>query len=141
MAWGFRRSRKVGPFRFTLSKSGLSTSVGGKGLRVSSGPRGVYVTSSAGGFYYRQRLGGGEPPRQPAQAAPRYTREVQGAVEHIVSAPVDALTDLTQKDFVTSLNEWTTRGHVQIVYTLAALAAVVAAAVRGGACVMLSGPA
>lgn len=35
MGWNFRKSTKIGPFRFTTSKSGTSVSVGTKGYRVT----------------------------------------------------------------------------------------------------------
>lgn len=35
MGFRFRKSTKIGPFRITASKSGISTSVGGKGFRVT----------------------------------------------------------------------------------------------------------
>lgn len=34
MGWRFRRSRKVGPVRFTLSNRGIGTSVGAGGVRA-----------------------------------------------------------------------------------------------------------
>ena len=35
MGFNYRKSKKIGPFRVTASKSGISTSVGGKGYRVT----------------------------------------------------------------------------------------------------------
>jgi hypothetical protein len=40
----------------TMSKSGLSMSVGAGGARITSGPRGTHVSFSKAGFYYRTRL-------------------------------------------------------------------------------------
>jgi hypothetical protein len=56
MPFSFRRSKSFGPFRFTMSKRGLSTSVGAKGLRLTKGPSGTHATASAGGLRYRTRL-------------------------------------------------------------------------------------
>jgi hypothetical protein len=56
MAFSFRRSKSFGPFRFTLSKRGLSTSIGAKGLRLTKGPSGTHATAGAGGLRYRTRL-------------------------------------------------------------------------------------
>jgi hypothetical protein len=56
MPFSFRRSKSFGPFRFTVSKRGLSTSVGAKGLRLTKGPSGTHATASAGGLRYRTRL-------------------------------------------------------------------------------------
>ena len=38
MGWYLRKSLKLGPLRFNLSKSGIGTSIGVKGLRVGTGP-------------------------------------------------------------------------------------------------------
>jgi hypothetical protein len=127
MGWGFRKSASVGGLRFTFSKGGVSTSFGGKGLRFTSGPRGVYVTTGFGGFYYRQRLGGGRAPRYPS--SPRPAQQVVEAESYatraIASASVENLTDLSQDEFVSSLNEWTTRGALGIVSALAAVVGLV----------------
>ena len=56
MAWYLRKSLKVGPIRFNLSKSGIGTSVGVKGLRIGSGPRGKYFHAGREGLYFRQSL-------------------------------------------------------------------------------------
>src|SRR5438105_15760314 len=119
MGWGFRRSVSFGGVRFTFSKSGISTSVGGKGFRLTSGPRGVYVTAGAGGFYYRQRIGGGTRPAHnrsystPAsQTAPEPPYD---ATRTFSSSDVDALTGVSQEDFVSSLNEWTSRRHLRVI--------------------------
>ncbi len=70
MSWYFRRSRKFGPFRVTVSKSGISTSVGAGGLRVTSSTKGTYFTASpGGGVYYRQRIGN-RPSTEPPQVQP-----------------------------------------------------------------------
>ena len=37
MSFGFRKSFSTGPFRFTFSKSGVSTSFGVRGARVTTG--------------------------------------------------------------------------------------------------------
>jgi hypothetical protein len=56
MGWYLRKSLKVGPIRFNLSKSGVGTSVGVKGLRIGSGPRGKYIHAGREGLYFRQSL-------------------------------------------------------------------------------------
>lgn len=59
MGWNFRKSKKVGPFRINLSKSGISGSVGAGGFRVGASPRGkTYSSFSAMGFNWREPLGG-----------------------------------------------------------------------------------
>jgi hypothetical protein len=37
MSWRLRRSKSFGPFRFTLTKRGITPSVGVPGLRFSAG--------------------------------------------------------------------------------------------------------
>ena len=56
MGWYLRKSLKLGPLRFNLSKSGVGTSVGVKGLRFGSGPKGQYIHAGRGGLYFRQSL-------------------------------------------------------------------------------------
>lgn len=57
MGFYIRKSKKVGPFRFNLSKSGIGTSVGVRGFRVGTGPRGTYVHAGRNGLYYRANMG------------------------------------------------------------------------------------
>ena len=45
MGFRFRKSFKAGPFRATISKSGVSTSVGGKGARITKKANGNTSTS------------------------------------------------------------------------------------------------
>jgi len=65
MGWYLRKSLKMGPVRFNLSKSGIGTSIGIKGLRIGTGPRGRYLHAGRGGLYFRQSLEekSGEPDR------------------------------------------------------------------------------
>jgi hypothetical protein len=56
MSFYLRKSVKVGPIRFNISKSGVGVSTGFKGFRVGAGPRGNYVHMGAGGIYYRKTL-------------------------------------------------------------------------------------
>jgi hypothetical protein len=118
MAWGFRKSVGFGGLRFTFSKSGVSTSFGGRGFRVTSGPRGVYVTTGAGGFYYRQRIGGRAQQlhRRTAPVAPRAPGSSFAPTTTYESADVGVLSDVSQADFVVSLNEWTHRGVLQLIF-------------------------
>ena len=62
MGFRFRKSFKVGPFRMTASKSGLSYSVGGKGFRVTKQANGkVRKTYSipGAGISYSETVGSG----------------------------------------------------------------------------------
>ena len=135
MGWGFRKSFGRGPFRITLSKSGISASVGVKGLRLTTGPRGVYVSSSVGGFSYRERIGGrrrstARPPQPvlPAASYPRFDR-----ADLIESAPVEQMRDLAQTDFATELNEWIRRGNIQLTIVLVTGAVLGLASAAGAA--------
>jgi hypothetical protein len=56
MSFYLRKSLKVGPIRFNLSKSGIGVSAGIKGLRIGAGPRGNYIHAGRGGIYYRKTL-------------------------------------------------------------------------------------
>jgi hypothetical protein len=73
MAFSFRRSKSFGPFRFTLGKRGLSTSIGAKGLRFTKGPSGTHATAGAGGLRYRTRLDAPAKKRARSQAPRRTT--------------------------------------------------------------------
>jgi len=73
----FRKSVKMGPIRFNLSKSGIGTSVGVKGLRVGVNATGKsYVSGGMGGIYFRNslspsnnRLGTSVPPQSQIQSS------------------------------------------------------------------------
>ena len=62
MGFYFRKSIRVGPLRFNLSKSGIGVSAGVRGFRVGTGPRGNYVHMGVGGLYYRSTLPSSSPP-------------------------------------------------------------------------------
>lgn len=65
MGFYLRKSVRVGPLRFNLSKSGIGVSAGVPGFRIGTGPRGTYVHMGRGGLYYRQTLSiPGPNPRQ-----------------------------------------------------------------------------
>lgn len=50
MGWHWRKSKKFGPFRITASKSGISTSIGGKGFRLTQSTNGkIKVTTGIPG--------------------------------------------------------------------------------------------
>jgi Protein of unknown function (DUF4236) len=60
MGWNFRRSIRLGPFRFNLSKSGVGTSVGVPGFRVGKDAkgRGYQQTCVPGTGIYRRDYSG-----------------------------------------------------------------------------------
>lgn len=51
-----RKSLNVGPFKYTLSKSGINVSVGAPGLRVGMGPKGHYVSIGGNRFTYKKPI-------------------------------------------------------------------------------------
>ena len=58
MGFFIRKSLRLGPIRFNLSKSGVGTSIGVKGFRVGEDARGRdYVQGGRGGLYFRENLG------------------------------------------------------------------------------------
>ncbi|RXK64270.1 DUF4236 domain-containing protein [Stenotrophomonas sp. MA5] len=63
-----RKSVRVGPLRFNLSKGGVGVSAGIKGFRIGTGPRGNYVHMGAGGIYYRTTIPSGSPRPRPASS-------------------------------------------------------------------------
>jgi hypothetical protein len=68
MSWQYRKSKKVGPIRFTASKRGISTSVGFGGYRMTRRADGSYqrtVRIPGTGIYNTTRIGS---PRQPQSA-------------------------------------------------------------------------
>lgn len=68
MGWYLRKSVKMGPVRWNLSRSGIGMSVGVRGLRVGTGPRGAYVAGGRGGLYFRQHLGSSRRGRRSSRA-------------------------------------------------------------------------
>lgn len=71
----FRKSKKIGPFRFTLSPRGVSTSVGTRSARVSLGPDGKIrrtVSLPGTGIYDTKVVGStsGKRPGNAAQSSP-----------------------------------------------------------------------
>jgi hypothetical protein len=64
MSFYIKKSIRVGPMRFNLSKSGVGASIGIKGLRFGTGPRGNYIHIGAGGVYYRASLSPSLPTEQ-----------------------------------------------------------------------------
>ena len=58
MGWFLRRSFRVGPLRFNLSKRGIGASVGVKGARLGVDATGKpYAAGGRYGLYFRERLG------------------------------------------------------------------------------------
>lgn len=86
MGFFFRKSVRVGPLRFNLSKSGVGVSTGIKGLRVGIGPRGNYIHAGAGGFYYRTTL----TPKETKNAGSPNTENIPITVDHEPMVKIDS---------------------------------------------------
>jgi hypothetical protein len=66
MAWGFRRSAKIGPIRLNFSKGGVGASIGIPGARVGVDSRGRrYFSGYFHGLTYRQSFGKMQAPSMP----------------------------------------------------------------------------
>ncbi|MCU1261466.1 MAG: hypothetical protein JWO80_4351 [Bryobacterales bacterium] len=105
MAFYFRRSARLGPFRLNFSKSGIGASIGVTGARITMNARGTtYVTVGGNGFYYRETLSNpgrthvrtGAPPSVPEQAT---------ADDRIANADISDLVDSSSERLVQQLNE------------------------------------
>jgi Protein of unknown function (DUF4236) len=103
MGFGFRKSFGSGPFRVTVSPSGVSTSFGVRGARVTAGPRGTFVTVSSHGVYYRHRLdkpfpdaGQSNMPGGPVESP---------SLDSVFQVPVAELIDTNQNHLVARLNK------------------------------------
>jgi hypothetical protein len=116
MGFYIRKGIQVGPFRFNLSRSGLGISVGVKGFRVGTGPRGSYIHMGRGGIYYRKSLSPSKKPYReeiypqvvPETPKPPFTNLPERAVGSILlveSLPVEKMTDLSENDLLSEMNE------------------------------------
>lgn len=109
MGWYVRKSFRMGPVRWNLSKSGIGVSAGVRGLRVGTGPRGAYVAGGRGGLYFRQRLG--TPPRkvqtvarQPHWASPPLAPSRHSAPTSPSPIPVDPFSPTTPMEYLPETN-------------------------------------
>jgi hypothetical protein len=89
----FRKSTNVGPFRFTFSKSGVSTSFGGKGARITktaSGKTRTTLSIPGTGLSYVSETGGKKrtAKKRAAPAAPLDTAPATSATS--APAPLSA---------------------------------------------------
>src|SRR4051812_11875823 len=101
MGWSFRKSFRLAKgVRMTLSKSGVSYSMGGRGYRLTAGPRGTYVTLGAAGIRYRQRLD--LPHEAQPTPSPVPLPDIAGTV--IETAPVEQLVDATSASTIEEIN-------------------------------------
>ncbi len=101
-----RKSKKIGPFRLNLSKSGLGVSVGVAGARVSVGPNGTFVHMGKNGLSYRKKL-------NTKSKKQKFTEEVnlnelftlspQKTI--ITTTNFDGITDVDSEDFIQTLSQ------------------------------------
>jgi len=118
-----RKSIKVGPLRFNLSKSGVGVSTGIKGFRVGTGHRGNYIHMGAGGIYYRATItssnsanNGRNIPTPPAPSQPRPLFEnptipsgTVGPMEEIESADATQIVDSSSRELLDEMNKKRTK--------------------------------
>jgi len=89
----FRKSKKIGPLRVTVSKSGISTSAGVKGARVSLGADGKVrrtVAIPGSGIYDTKVVGQVEGKPKAKEAAPKTKPASPAPVPDPVAATQDA---------------------------------------------------
>ncbi|OVU19168.1 hypothetical protein BMD95_13450 [Klebsiella pneumoniae] len=105
-----KKSIRVGPIRFNLSKSGVGASIGLKGLRFGTGPRGNYVHIGAGGVYYRASIS----PRMSSQSGKNVQRipvdnpaehdNTHAPLEEIESSHISEIVDSSSGELLKELN-------------------------------------
>src|SRR4051812_30396921 len=95
MSFYLRKSIRVGPIRFNLSKSGIGISAGITGFRIGTGPRGNYVHMGRGGLYYRKTLpsSGGRQPQFHNEPAALPSQRGVGPMIEIESGDITAMVD------------------------------------------------
>ena len=107
MSFYIRKSLKVGPLRFNLSKSGIGVSAGITGFRIGTGPRGNYVHMGRNGLYYRKTLPSSTKPsgsRSDALDKPRIVEKSAVEMEEIESVDVLKLQDSSSADLLAEMN-------------------------------------
>ena len=84
MGFRFRKSVKAGPFRMTVSKSGIGYSVGGKGFRVTKKAKGGIRTTASlpgTGISYSQDYGGRRKRSSPRSSSQRTKTKPQAQAQ------------------------------------------------------------
>ncbi len=111
MGFYLRKSLRVGPVRFNLSKSGVGVSGGVRGFRVGAGPRGNYVHMGRHGLYYRATLPSGSAGGSSASAlAPRPSGRPDRPLSEtpmrvIESGDVSQMRDTTSADLLNEFDQ------------------------------------
>jgi hypothetical protein len=110
MSFYLRKSIRVGPFRFNLSKSGVGVSAGIKGFRLGTGPRGNYVHMGRSGLYYRTTLPAKSNDEHqplldhPSEILNETELATHAPLEEIESANIFQMTDSSSSDLLNELN-------------------------------------
>lgn len=106
MGFYLRKSIRVGPVRFNLSKSGVGVSTGIKGFRVGTGPRGNYIHMGRGGLYYRASLPSGLASGSVRSALPKVpATQPADTLTDIDSGSVLQMTDSSAESLLRELND------------------------------------
>ncbi|EGC4326429.1 DUF4236 domain-containing protein [Escherichia coli] len=106
-----RKSIRVGPIRFNLSKSGVGASIGIKGLRFGTGPRGNYIHVGAGGVYYRASLSpsmipeSGKKVQRVPNESPAKHDKTHAPLEEIESSHISEIVDSSSRELLDELNK------------------------------------
>ena len=127
MGFYFRKSVRVGPLRFNLSKSGLGVSAGIPGFRVGRGPRGNYVHMGVAGLYYRSTLSSlPASPSPPKDSESSEEAPSHAPLEQIGSADVSRMVDSSSAALLSELDQKSKRIRT---WPLAASVAVILACI------------
>jgi len=101
-----RKSKKIGPFRLNLSKSGLGISAGVTGARVSVGPNGTFVHLGRHGLYYRKKFNTKSKKKKYVEEVnlnELFTLSPQKTI--ITTTNFEGITDVDSKDFIETLTK------------------------------------
>lgn len=104
MGFYLRKSVKVGPLRFNLSKSGIGVSAGIPGFRIGTGPRGNYVHIGSGGLHYRQSLPSNSQSK-PVYEQSQPTPDTHAPLEKIGSSCVTQMADSSSEYLLQEINQ------------------------------------
>lgn len=110
MSFYIKKSIRVGPIRFNLSKSGVGASIGIKGLRFGTGPRGNYIHVGTRGVYYRASLlpsmiaQSGKKVQRVPDESPVEHANTHAPLEEIESSHISEIVDSSSRELLEELN-------------------------------------
>jgi Protein of unknown function (DUF4236) len=138
MGFYLRTSLKAGPFRFSLSPSGVGISAGIPGFRVGAGPRGNYVRVAGLGTTYF----GGQAPAPAAHGtrptAPHAARNDGVMMQELAGVPVQHLVAAHPSDLVNQI-QTAARRHLLWPWVAVVIAVVALIAVPYGLLLLVPG--